>query len=154
MNISKKEFYKYIYKINQYKYIKNMLKLYKQHGITTVLVHSRNVAYRSYVLAKKIEKRYNLKFDYEDLIIGAYLHDLYLYDWHKKDKSHKWHGFTHPKKASENAQELCNINLKEQQIIESHMWPLTITKPPKSREAAIVCAVDKYSALLETIKRK
>lgn len=154
MKISKRDFYKYIYKIKKYKYIKQMLKLYKQHGITSVFKHSRNVAYRSYILAKKLEKRYNIQFDYDDLIIGAYLHDLYLYDWHEKSNNHKLHGFTHPKVASKNARELCNINTKEQQIIESHMWPLTITKIPKSKEAVIVSMVDKYSAVLETVKRK
>lgn len=153
MKISKRDFYKYIYKINKYKYIKRLLRMYKQHGITSVFKHSRNVAYRSYILAKKLEKRYNLKFDYDELIAGAYLHDLFLYDWHEKSEEHKLHGFTHPKVASENAKKICNISGKEQSIIESHMWPLTITKIPKSKEAFVVSLVDKYSAVLETIKR-
>lgn len=151
MQISKKEFYKYIYKIKKYQYIKKILKGYKQHGITNVFKHSRNVAYRSFILAKKLEKRYNLKFDYDELITGAYLHDLFLYDWH--EGGHNLHGFKHPKIASKNAKELCNITEKEQKIIESHMWPLTITKLPKTKEAMIVSLVDKYSAVLETIKK-
>ena len=128
-----------------------MLKLYKQHGLTSVFKHSRNVAYRSYILAKKLEKRYNLKFDYDELVTAAYLHDLFLYDWH--EKGHRLHGFRHPRVAAKNAKEICDINEKEQKIIESHMWPLTITKVPKSKEAVIVSLVDKYSAVVETIKK-
>ena len=91
---SKIEFYKYIYKLTKYKYIKKLLKNYKQHGKTSVWEHSRNVAYRSFRLAKKLEKRYNIQFNYDDLIVGAYLHDFFLYDWHEKNKAHRWHGFS------------------------------------------------------------
>ena len=151
---SKIEFYKYIYKLTKYKYIKKLLKNYKQHGKTSVCEHSRNVAYRSFMLAKRLEKRYNIQFNYDDLIVGAYLHDFFLYDWHEKNKAHRWHGFSHPKTAAKNAKKMFDISESEQKIIESHMWPLTITKLPKSKEALLVCMVDKYSAIIETVNRK
>ena len=151
---SKIEFYKYIYKLTKYKYIKKLLKNYKQHGKTYVWEHSRNVAYRSFMLAKRLEKRYNIQFNYDDLIVGAYLHDFFLYDWHEKNKAHRWHGFSHPKTAAKNAKKMFDISESEQKIIESHMWPLTITKLPKSKEALLVCMVDKYSAIIETVNRK
>ncbi len=154
LKISKKEFYKHIYKIKRHQFVKKTLMGYKQHGKTSVYTHSRNVAYRSYCLAKWLEKRYNIKFDYDNLVGGAYLHDFCLYDWHIKDKRHRLHGFKHPKTAAKNAKNICEANIEEQNIIKSHMWPLTITKIPKSKEAAIVSIVDKYCAIEETIKRK
>lgn len=114
--------------------------------------HTRKVAYLSFTFAKFLEKRFHISFDYEDLIIGAYLHDLFMYDWHQKDTSHRLHGFSHPMTASQNAQKLCHISEKERAIIESHMWPLTITRIPKSKEAFIVCFFDKYCAILETFR--
>jgi len=147
----KKEFYSYIIKQFYYYSIRQELRKYLQHGNTNILKHCRNVAYHSFVTAKKLEKIFNIRFDYKALIIGAYLHDLFMYDWHEKSKKHRFHGFTHPKTASINAKRLCNISKKEQSIIESHMWPLTITKIPTSKEAFLVCLFDKYSATKETL---
>lgn len=147
---TKRDFYTYIRKQFYYSYIRRELSKYIQHGSTSIMRHTRRVAYFSYTFAKMLEKRFNITFDYESLIIGAYLHDLFMYDWHEKNAGHRLHGFSHPKVASRNAQDLCQISKKEQSIIESHMWPLTITKVPKCREAFIVCLFDKYAAILET----
>ena len=119
-----------------------------QHGDVSVYEHSLRVAY----LSIKIVSKFHLRVNMRSLIRGALLHDYFLYDWHIKDKSHRLHGFTHPKTASLNAQQLCKINKSQQLIIESHMWPLTITKIPKSKEAILVCLLDKYAAILETFK--
>ena len=146
----KREFYSYIAYKFYYPYIRKELCKYLQHGNTNIMKHCRNVAYYSFKCAKILEKYFHIKFDYESLIIGAFLHDLFMYDWHEKNNGHRLHGFSHPKTASQNAQALCNITFKQQSIIESHMWPLTITKIPTSREAFLVCFFDKYSAILET----
>lgn len=149
---TKRAFYEYLITKFYYSTVRKKLNKYMQHGQTTVMKHCRNVAYFSYTIAKFLENHFKIHFDYETLVIGAYLHDLFLYDWHEKNKAHRLHGFTHPKLASENAQFLCHINEKTKKIIESHMWPLTVTKVPKSREAILVCLVDKYSAIMETLK--
>ena len=148
----KREFYSYIISKFYYLSVKKELAKYLQHGNTTILKHCTKVAYFSFVIAKILEKKFNIQFDYETLIIGAYLHDFFMYDWHEKGSSHRLHGFSHPKTASQNAKKICNIDSKKQAIIESHMWPLTITKIPKSREAILVCLVDKYAAIIETFK--
>lgn len=152
MEKNRVRFYREITRVIKYNEIKEILLKYKQHKNTSVWEHSRNVAYRCYIIAKHIEKRYGVKFNYKELLVGAYLHDFFLYDWHKKEKWHKWHGFKHPMIASRNAQRMFNINDKERLIIESHMWPLNIKRLPKSKEAILVCIVDKFSAILETVK--
>ena len=55
--------------------------------------------------------------------------------------------------ASLNAQKFYNINDKEKMIIESHMWPLTFRKFPRTMEAKIICLVDKGCSIAETFKR-
>jgi uncharacterized protein len=86
------------------------------------------------------------------LLRGALLHDYFLYDWHTPDASHRLHGFHHPKKALENAQNDLRLTQKEADIIAHHMFPLT-PKPPRCREAVAVCLVDKGCSLYETLFR-
>ncbi len=46
------------------------------------------------------------------------LHDLFLYDWRKKQDDRKGlHAFTHPKTAYKNASKLFALNEKEKDII-------------------------------------
>ena len=95
-----------------------------------------------------------MKVDEKALLTGALLHDFYLYDWHKKNDRHGLHGYTHPDTACKNARHYFHINKKEQDIIRTHMWPLTLTKVPKSREAMIVCLADKYVSTVETLTKR
>ena len=45
---------------------------------------------------------------------------------------------------------MCHVNEDVVKIIKTHMWPLTIRKIPLSKEAFIVCIVDKWVAIKET----
>ena len=148
----KKEFYLSLKEMKNYRQVCKLQSLYYQHGTTSVLKHCRNVAYSSLIVAKKLEEKFNITFNYKDLIIGAFLHDLFLYDWHEKDKSHRFHGYRHPVTASVNAKNICNVNKEVENIIKTHMWPLTLRKIPLSKEAVIVCLVDKILALKETFE--
>ena len=150
---NKKNFIIQIMQIKKNLNLKKMLGSYIQHGNTNVYTHSRNVAYISYLIANFFEKKFKAKINYNELIVGAMFHDFFLYDWHDKEKCPRLHGFKHPAIASKNAQKYYNINEKEKIIIETHMWPLTITKFPKSFEALIVCIADKGCSFRETIHR-
>ena len=70
-----------------------------QHGGVTVYDHCLRVAAMSCRLARALD----LDVDTDALVRGALLHDYFLYDWHEKDDSHRLHGFTHPRRALENA---------------------------------------------------
>ena len=77
-----------------------------------------------------------------------------LYDWHEKDDSHRWHGFSHAHTALLNASTRFSLTDKEKDIIAHHMWPLNLTKVPRSREALLVCLVDKYCSTVETLTKR
>lgn len=119
---------------------------YVQHGDTSTLLHVLAVSY----YASWWAHRAGLKVSHKDLIQGALLHDYYLYDWHVSDSSHgKWHGFTHPKAALANAKQDFDISRIQHDMIVHHMFPLT-PAPPRSREAILLCIVDKLCSLWET----
>ena len=124
------------------------MKRYIQHGRVSTYDHVNSVTRLSYWL----DQRLHLKSDEKSLIRGAFLHDFYLYDWHKDpDKADGLHGYTHSETALRNASKHFKLNAKEKGIIRSHMWPLNITKVPKSREAWIVCVADKLVSVKETL---
>lgn len=123
-----------------------MERRYYQHGVTTIFQHSINVA----CVSCKIAEKYHLDVDYYALIRGALLHDYFLYDWHVKDRSHRFHGFTHPRRALENADKEFQLTETERNLIYCHMFPLTPI-PPSTKEAWIVCIADKICALSETM---
>lgn len=118
-----------------------------QHGSVTVYAHSLRVAEASVWIASHLP----LRIDEAALIRGALLHDYFLYNWHEKNRSHAWHGFRHPRVALENARADYQLSRREENIILRHMFPLTPI-PPACREAWIVCAADKYCALVETVE--
>lgn len=147
MTYKNKEYLNYIEDITSNEKVQKMTE-FIQHGSVSTYEHCNRVAFYSYVVAKKL----NISVDYRTLLLGAFLHDFYLYDWHNSEECEEMHGFRHPKIASKNAKKEFDLTKKQIQIIESHMWPLTITQIPKSKEAIIVCMVDKYSATIEFLE--
>lgn len=115
-----------------------------QHSNVTCLEHSIYVSYSSYLICKR------LGLDYRSAARGGLLHDFFLYDWHITKLRNGLHGFTHPYTALKNANENFSLNKIEKDIIEKHMWPLTI-RLPKYKESFIVSFVDKYCSLMEII---
>lgn len=147
-NIKSKKYYECISDLITHDKVLEMNN-YMQHGKTTVLDHCIRVSYSSYVVARL------LHLNYKSLARAALLHDFYLYDWHNvnlnENNFFEKHGFVHPEIALANSKKYFEINKIEEDIITKHMWPLTITKPPKYKESFIVTIMDKISALNETI---
>ena len=155
MNIKNKEVENLVFKsyllevMKKKKFLK--MNRYIQHGNTTCLLHSIAVSYYSYRLCKFLK----LNIREKELIRGALLHDYFLYDWHEKynpSKNLGLHGIIHPKIALFNAKKDYNINDIEEDIIKNHMFPLTFY-PPKYKESAIVCIVDKICSIYEIFNK-
>ena len=121
------------------------MKNFRQHYETSCFDHCLIASYYCYLYGKK----FNL--DYVSCARAAMLHDLFLYDWRKKQDGRKGlHAFTHPKTAYENASKLFDLNEKEKDIILKHMWPVTLFRFPKYKESFVLTLVDKRCALNES----
>lgn len=119
------------------------MKQYRQHHNVSCFDHCLYVSYNTYLICKK----HNL--DYISAARAGLLHDLFLYDWRKRENGRKGlHAFTHPKEALKQSMSITKLNLKEQDIIKNHMWPVT-PKFPKYKETYIITLVDKYFAVAE-----
>lgn len=126
------------------------LKIYTHHKHATRFEHSLYVAYRSFVLAKK------LGWDSRAAARGGLLHDLYLYDQHDDTPRKGWHLLVHPAAAYAEASARFDLTPVEKDIILKHMWPIAVHLP-KYRESVAVMLMDKYCACMEALllgKRK
>ena len=103
-------------------------------------------------LYKATKKGYDL--DYESLIRGAFLHDLFFYDWRVDKENRKHHLTRHPEKAIDNAKQYFELNDTEIDIIRNHMWPITITKFPHTREGRLVMMMDKKATMIEFFNKR
>ena len=141
-----------IYKDEQYMeiirdIIKNdmvqQMKNYRQHFNVSCFDHCLYVSYNLYLICKKH------KLDYRSAARAAMVHDLFLYDWRKREDGRKgFHAFTHAKTAYNNAIKFLNLNTKEKDIIIKHMWPVTLAFP-RYKENFWMIYVDKYLAVIE-----
>lgn len=127
------------------------MKEYIQHGTVSTYAHCCAVAEACFLYAKRHEGRV----DTVSLVRAAFLHDFYLYDWHERgDGSHRFHGYRHARRAMENAREIFGISEAEAAMIFTHMWPLNLTRLPRTREAWVLTLTDKRISLLETLDRR
>lgn len=117
-----------------------------QHGSVSTYEHSVAVTKMCLRLARWL----HISTDKRSLIRGALLHDYFLYDWHKPRTEGDLHAFSHAEKALRNASRDFLLNEIERDMIQCHMFPLTL-RPPHFRESAILCLADKVCASRETI---
>ena len=112
------------------------------HGITRY-DHLVRVAYYSFLVSKF------LKLNYVETTRAALLHDFFL-DETKDEKKHEALR-NHPKYALENAKKYYDLTPLQEDIITSHMFPVTCT-PPKYFESWIVDLVDDVAGIYEQYK--
>lgn len=115
------------------------------HG-TTRYNHSIRVAYLSYLASKA------LGCDTKSTVRAGVLHDFFLVRDDKNIVTETKMLIEHPSIAKENAITYFGVNEKEQNIIESHMFPISNTMP-KSKEAWIVSICDKMVAFGESASK-
>lgn len=138
-----KEFIETIEDLLQNETVQDM-KNYRQHYETSCFDHCLQASYYCYKICKKH------KWDYVSAARATMVHDLFLYDWRKRQPDRKGlHAFTHPRTSYENACKIMDLNKKEKDIILKHMWPLTL-KLPRYKESYLLTLVDKYCALSES----
>lgn len=109
------------------------------HGITRY-EHSLRVAYYSYLVTKL------MRLDYKETTIAAMLHDFFINETSEDNAITKL--IKHPNYAVENAKKYFELSEKQEDIIKTHMFPVTIA-PPKYLESWIVDIVDDIAAIYE-----
>jgi len=123
------------------------MKEVSMHRGSNTYLHSFRVA----KLAIKRALRRKRRLDLESILIGAILHDYYLYDWRNDKSKKKHHARNHPFIASDNAKRDFDISEAVSDIIKEHMWPFNIKYFPKTTEARIVNNADNTVAFKEAM---
>lgn len=115
------------------------------HG-STRFSHSVKVGYLSYKFSKV------LGWDTKSVIRAGVLHDFFLVRDDRNIATETKMLIKHPSLAKENAINYFGINEKEQNIIESHMFPIS-NVAPIYKESWLVCLCDKLVAAVEGASR-
>ena len=117
------------------------LEEYTQHQWTNRFMHSVNVSYLSWFIARK------LGCDASAAARAGLLHDFCLFDFKEETPEGEHPAFYHPKAAAENSVRTFQISAREEEAIRSHMFPLG--PMPKNKEAWIITLADKVCATME-----
>jgi len=141
--LNDKEYYNLVEKY----YNNEKVQLMKEipHHDSNRLNHCLKVSYLSYKVCKK------LNLNYESVAKAGLLHDFYFErttDRTTAEEKFKLYTNEHPEQAVFNAKTICDLTPLEENIIVSHMWPLS-THFPKYKESLVIGGVDKYLSLIE-----
>lgn len=122
---------------------------FKHHVIYTTYDHCVNVTKLSLKIGKKLKLSEE---QMKNIVVGAMLHDYFLYDYYdRRITSDGIHAWSHLKVALRNAEKQFNLNEHQRNIIRAHMFPTTFLHPPKCKEAIIVNISDKLCAIYELL---
>lgn len=120
------------------------LETYKHHGDNR-MDHCIRVSYYSYLIAKKSNLHY------KDVARAGLLHDFFFVNNQELDFVTRTKVlFNHPKIALKNAMNYYELTKLEQNIIESHMFPIGLTLP-RYKESWLVNLVDDYFSIYERV---
>ncbi len=117
----------------------NKLRYINHHGITRY-DHSLRVAYYTYIITKK------LHLDYYKATKGALLHDFFIDEVSSMDGVSRLR--KHPTYALINAKKYYDLSPMEEDIIKTHMFPVTF-RPPKYLESWLVDIIDDIASIYE-----
>lgn len=120
------------------------LGLFVHHQWTNRLMHSINVSYLSWLIAKK------LGCDEKAAAKAGLLHDFCPYDFGKKTPTGEHQAFFHPKAAASNSLRRFDVSQREVDAILTHMFPLGPV--PRNKEAWIITMADKVCAIMEVCR--
>ena len=112
------------------------------HGITRY-DHLERVAFYTFLITKF------LRLNYYEATRAAFLHDFFLDE--TKDLSTVKALRNHPKYALDNAKKHFYLTPLQEDIILTHMFPVTFT-PPKYAESIIVDLIDDVAGIYEKYK--
>lgn len=115
------------------------LKTIEHHGITRY-DHSLRVAYHTYLVTKF------LHLNYKEATVAALLHDFFTDEVEEERSLSKLR--KHPEHAVKNASKYLELSELQEDIIRTHMFPITFT-PPKYLESWIVDVVDDFASIYE-----
>lgn len=117
------------------------LSRFAHHHWTNRLMHSVNVSYLSWMIAKK------LRCDEKAAARAGLLHDFCPYDFTQKTPTGEHQAFYHPKAAASNCMQKFELSQRELDAILTHMFPLGPV--PRNKEAWIITLADKICAIME-----
>lgn len=114
---------------------------YCHHQRSNRLLHSLNVSYFSWKIARR------LGCDVRAAARAGLLHDFCPYDFSEETPTGERQVFYHPKAAAKNSSRYFELSQKECDAILTHMFPLGPV--PTNREGVIISIADKVCAVLE-----
>lgn len=113
----------------------------RHHIYSTVGYHSVHVAQKMLMFSRIFG------FDEEDAVRGSLWHDVGIYDRDSFGRGMDT-AFSHPVRSLMKAEKSGTVNAIQADMIENHMWPVTLHRP-KTMEGLMITIADKWCAISE-----
>ena len=118
------------------------------HVQSTVLEHTMNVCIIAVKLCRE-RMRKGARLNEKDLVQAALCHDLGMIGREQKYRHVIDTWLRHPKESAKIAKEIVpDLSPNAEQMIRSHMWPLS-NLSPQSEEGKLLCLADKFASMAD-----